>query len=730
MLAANGDLKPHYRRLFDQLSAMQAGELPGRVASAAQYLQEAGVYYRDVAANGEAVAAEHSWPLAFPPLILDPAEWTKLETGLLQRATFLERLLADVYSRRQLVQQGVIPGRMIAGNKEFMHPLAEQGTGKNPLLSFIAIDLGRMTDGRWHVLSDRTQAPSGAGFALENRVASGKAFPELVHGGYVQRLAEFFIGFRDELQRVNQAMGGESIGVLTPGPMSETYFEHSYLARYLAFQLVEGGDLFVQNDALHVRTVEGARPICVLWRRLDADYADPLELYSGSRIGTPGLLRAVRSGRVHFANALGAGILETPELRAFQPAMARALLGEELQLPVRHVRMEADGTEAAQEVQLSTAPIFADGRLEPHPVTLRVFLARHADGWRVMPGGFARIAGGRGLEAAAIRAGGHSVDVWIPAQTVQPPISLLAPVRDFKRLLSGALPSRAADNLFWLGRYTERMEQATRLIRLLHSRAADGTAGALESELQTVLASYGMQPQMPVPGLHQLAQAAYDTASRIRERFSPDGWRVLSEILSLLDKASPETDAEDAARLASRILTRLAGFIGLVDENMYRLNGWKFLQCGRRIERGITSARTLATLAGPDFSSGALDAILELADSRLTYRRRYSVELSPLAVLDLAVLDPLNPRSIMAAVQELADIVELLPGVHAGETLSQPSRRIARLAVRLRTADAREVDPAFLQRIAGDLADLSELLTERYFTATSMGKAAQGRMVE
>ncbi len=762
MLARDGSVRPHYRPLIDALGSMADGERDARFRSARQYLSEAGVFHR---VYGDASEVERDWPLSQPPLVLDPAEWQSLSDGLVERAAFLERLLADLYGQRRLITEGTLPGPILGQNPEFLRPVADQGLSGEPLIRFIAMDLGRGPDGRWWVLGDRTQAPSGAGFALENRVATAKAFPELTRDMNVERLAGFFQRFRDSLYRL-AGPDASRIGLLTPGPHNDTYYEQAYLARYLGLLLLEGGDLVVHGDRVDVRTVDGTRAIRVLWRRLDADFCDPLELFAGSRIGTPGLLRAVRAGTLAMVNAPGSGILESRALMAFQEPLAEALIGHRLALPTvatwwcgqeaerAHVAAHRDRLQLAdafppsattgdagpafdtgdsgsrlvaegfrlvgQEIaRLSTAPAFVDGVLEPRPVTLRVFLARDEDGWHVMPGGFARIADSRDARVVSMQKGGRSTDVWIPSETPASPVTLLGSGDRFLRRLPGALPARAADNLYWLGRYAERCEVATRLLRLYAARAGEGQRLAeVEASVATLLSGLGVSipPADPATGLLMLARQAASTASRIRDRFSPDGWRSLNEIVELIEQAIADDD-RDIVALTSQILTRLSGFTGLVRENMYQFTGWRFMQCGRRIERGQMSALIAATLMRDAPPEGALEALLEFTDSRVTYRRRYSVDLSQETVVDLTLLDPLNPRSLAFQVNDLEARLVELPGVKSGETPDMLFRRVARLRVRLETAEAAEVDTAFLERVAGDLGLLSDLIGRRYLMA-------------
>ena len=778
MMAADGKVRPHYREMVASLAAMGAADRDKCFASASQYLREAGVFYRVYGSPDRDGEQTRSWPLGHPPLIIAGKEWERLVSGLTQRARFLERLIADFYGDRHLLKDGVLPAAILGRNPEFLRPLADQakaepGKPAQPLIRFIAVDLGRGPDGRWWVLGDRAQAPSGAGFALENRVATARAFPDLIRDLKVERLAGFFRRFRESLNALDDAKGLR-VGLLTPGPHNETYFEHSYLARYLGFLLLEGGDLSVQGGQVVVRTVDGAMPISVLWRRLDSDFADPLELHSGSRIGTPGLARAIRAGAVKMVNALGSGILETRALLAFQPALARALIGEELELPTvatwwcgqenerayvqanreklslaRAFPQSAAGEErrrpldlgirrqapdqlveelesggpnvVGQEiVGLSTTPVFVDGKLVARPVTVRVFLARDASGWSVMPGGFARVSSSADPLAVSMQAGGHSVDVWVRSEQDIRPVSLLTNGgRAFSRRLPSAPPARAADNLYWLGRYVERAEAATRLVRLHASRIAEGERqGELGARVGELLAKLDVEALIgdPAEGLLDRARAAFTTASRIRDRFSPDGWRALREIVDLIEDHLKAEKAGDLVDLSSAVLTRLAGFAGLVRENMYQFTGWRFLQAGRLLERGQVTAQVAAGLSAGDLPEGALEALLEFADSRITYRRRYSVDLSAETVLDLVVLDPLNPRSIAFQINSFKALLDELPGMRRGETPAAVARRTARLQVRLASGDATEANEAFLTRIATDLGDVSDLLAQRYFS--------------
>jgi len=464
MVDNSGAIRPVWQRFLAHLNLMPEKDLAERFARADRYLRDAGVFYRAYGAKG---SGERAWPLSHIPVLIDEREWQALSAGLVQRANLLEAMVADIYGDNKLVEEGILPPALIAANPEFQRSLVGVKPAAGHYLHFCAFEIGRGPDGNWWVLADRTQAPSGAGFALENRVATTRSFSDVYAETPVHRLASFFGAFRDALQTMKHS-GDDRIAVLTPGPANETYYEHAYIARYLGFMLLEGEDLTVVNGRVMVRTVAGLKPIGVLWRRLDSAYADPLELNQNSHIGTPGLVEALRAETVTIVNALGTGVLETRALLAFMPAVCRQLLSEDLRLPSiatwwcgqkderDHVAtniekmvigpaysrapffddsgesvlgsslrataktsiadwLTSDGAKlVGQEVvTLSTTPAWVNGKLTPRPMSLRVFAARTPNGWQIMPGGFARIGAGDDAAAIAMQSGGAAADVWI-----------------------------------------------------------------------------------------------------------------------------------------------------------------------------------------------------------------------------------------------------------------------------------------------------------------------------
>ncbi|TCL69655.1 circularly permuted type 2 ATP-grasp protein [Rhizobium sp. BK251] len=769
MVDNTGAVRPVWQNFFSALNALPEKELTERFARADRYLRDAGVFYR---AYGPRGTGERAWPLSHIPVLIDEREWQTLSAGLVQRADLLEEVVADIYGEGRLVQEGFLPPALIAANPEFLRPLVGVKPASGHYLHFCAFEVGRGPDGNWWVLADRTQAPSGAGFALENRVATTRAFSDIYAETPVQRLASFFGAFRDTLQGMK---GGseDRIAVLTPGPANETYYEHAYIARYLGVMLLEGEDLAVVNDRVMVRTVAGLKPISVLWRRLDSAYADPVELNQNSHIGTPGLVEALRAEAVTIVNALGSGILETRALLAFMPTICHRLRGEELKLPSiatwwcgqkaerEHVAsnlekmvigpaysrlpffdddgqsvlgstlhsitpesvadwLNTDGQKlVGQEVvTLSTTPAWVNGQLMPRPMSLRVFAARTDSGWQIMPGGFARIGSGDDVSAIAMQSGGAAADVWVVSDKPVEIHTLLPAEGTFTRNMPGSLPSRAADNLFWLGRYIERAEGALRILRAWHARFAEAAdpSQPLLADVSRYLAAVDIDTAEAVPdSLLRNIDSAVFSASNIRDRFSPDGWLALTDLAKTArrfhDGVGPGDDASHAMTI---LLRKLAGFAGLVHENMYRFTGWRFLSLGRYIERGLHMTRLLGHMSGPEAPDGALDMLLEIGDSVMTHRRRYNVNTARLTVTDLLALDPLNPRSILFQMNEIHREVEQLPNAFVNGQMSPFYREAMRLHSGLAVMTPETMTGEVYQRLERELERLSDLLAQTY----------------
>jgi uncharacterized circularly permuted ATP-grasp superfamily protein/uncharacterized alpha-E superfamily protein len=789
LVGPDGRVRAHWKRLLDTLAGLGREDIDDRFAAAGRRIRDMGVSYRVL---GE--SKERSWPLSRLPLLLPQAEWREIEAGVAQRAELLDLVLRDVYGEGRLVAEGALPAAAVAGSPEYMRAMAGVSPPGGRWLRFYAAEIGRGPDGRWWVLGDRAQAPSGAGYALENRLVLARTFPRLYRDMKVQRLAPFFRDFRAGLAKAAQQKDPR-ICLLTPGPFSESYSEQVNLARYLGLLLVEGADLVTSDRKLHVRTIAGLKRVDVVWRRVDADWCDPLELNAASQLGVPGLLDAIREGNVTLANMPGAGLVESRALLGFLPALARRLLGEDLRLaniatwwcgqdaaresvlaqlderavapafgenlagfPGKRVALgsEFDAAERArlvlsmrargmdyvgqEVVQLSTTPVWSEDGLAPRPFALRVFAAATADGWRVMPGGFCRVSDRLDVRAVSMGAGAQSADVWVLADRPIDTASLLPTSDDIEIVrMVGDLPSRAADNLFWMGRYLERAEATLRLVRCLCNRLTEADAPNYSGRqpierLERLLLAWGAAPaKTPRLSAAELAQAAAGgaeapgsalsvarsarhAASIVRERLSPDIWQLVNRLESRLQELGSGLCSEPKLlESAEQSLHIVAALSGLIDENVNRVAGWSFLDLGKRVERAINACRFARAFADEGATIDSLDTLLELIDSQITYRSRYLAGAALAPALDMALLDPYNPRSVSFQVTRIDEHLAALPTLRHDGLLEQPRRLAVKLRAEIEVEDAARLDAAKIFAVEQRLMSLADALAGRYF---------------
>ncbi|MFL6450512.1 MAG: circularly permuted type 2 ATP-grasp protein [Bryobacteraceae bacterium] len=732
-LSENGvDPRPHWTPLIESLRSLGTEELDRRWARAERRIRENGVSYN---VYGDALGANRPWRLDLIPFRLPLDEWRFIEAGIIQRAQVLEMLLADLYGAQELLKEGRVPPELIYANPAFLRPVAGLKNPPANYLHLIAVDLARSPDGQWWALSDRTQAPSGAGYALENRTLVADVLPELFHSSNVHRLAQFF---RTQRETLSSLAGREQprVVLLTPGPLNETYFEHAYLARYLGFTLVQGADLTVRDRRVYLKTVEGLREVHVILRRVDDSFCDPLELRGDSYLGVPGLVEAVVAGNVRVANALGSGLIETAAIMPFLPGLTRHLLGEPLRLPsvatwwcgqdyalnwvLDHLEgvvvkpafpsrfMEpvfgaqlAKGEKqqfadrlrsrpyefvAQEEIALSKAPVWDNGSLLSRSMVLRTYVLNTGTGWMAMPGGLVRVAGSDG-PVVSMQQGGHSKDAWVLSDGAVDTFSLLRPRNQPVELRRGSvdLPSRIADDLFWLGRYAERAENVARLLRTSLGRVRRVHGPEFKSllrlhscfesrhsklpkketpkptELEAELISLMSDPKRP-DSLVAILDDVQQVGLRVRDRLSSDMMRLLGQLVDSAKIEEYMLFAEYSAVL-SGTLELLSAFSGMERENITRGPGWIFISLGRRLERAIYLARQLRELSESfaDTDWSFWEYLLEVGDSSITYRSRYYTTLQPLPVFDVLMSDETNPRSLDFQLSHLVDLYAKLP---------------------------------------------------------------------
>jgi uncharacterized circularly permuted ATP-grasp superfamily protein/uncharacterized alpha-E superfamily protein len=813
-LQENGDPRPHYQPLLDSFGPEPRLELKRRQDDAERLVREHGITYT---VYDDPLGTERPWQLDAIPLAIAPDEWRQLEAGLVQRATLLNGILADCYGKQDLIRSKGLPPALVFAQPDFLRPCHGIRPPGDTFLHFYTADLVRSPNGRWWVVSDRTQIPTGAGYALANRLVTARITPSPFRERKIRRLAGFFREVQNGMQRLAPRRADKArVVMLTPGPHNETYFEQAYLARYLGYTLVEGSDLTVRDNHVFLKTLSGLERVDVLVRRVDDDFCDPLELRNDSILGVPGLVEAIRAGHVVVANALGTGIVQSPAFMAFLPGLCRHILGEELKLPsvatwwcgqkgaLEYVREHLDELAlkpafrtlpspafhsansgataldrekrrlefnpalfvAQEQVEASAAPAFERGELVARPVGLRVFLAAAEDGYRVMPGGLARISPSVGARFVSMQQGGSSKDVWVLSESDEEEPSLLLEAGHSVELrrTGNNLPSRLADNFFWLGRYAERADATARLLRSVLQRLAsersEGSAALLAPLVQTLISQGQLSdvaedrgvrdnpeafeaallaaifdPSRPA-SLRNLAGNLRRLAVLVRDRTSHDMWRALREIDDRL--STPTTSlllAGDAVELLNRTLLGLAAFHGLARENMTRAQGWRFLDMGLRLERALYVGTLLdVTLHCPAAENPSLlEAVLEIGDSSLTYRSRYNLLTHAPGVFDLLLLDNKNPRSVLFQVNQLVKHFGHLPG---GTDDSAPGRPIGILrecAARLEGADARELarpQPAWpsskvrnvLHKTLHDLPRLSNAISASYFAHSAISR--------
>ena len=809
MLDPDRNVRPAWSRFVSGLREMGPQGLTQRTEQVRHLLRENGVTYN---VYGAAKDLDRPWLLDLLPLLMPEAEMKSLAEALKQRLKVLNRLAQDIYGPRTLLQSGLMPTEFLFKHPGYLLPCFGITPPDDVFLNWYAAQLARDKSGRWVVLGDRTQGPSGAGYAVENRVVVSRTLPQDFHSLNVVRVASYFVTLKNSMLRLAARLSDNPrVVLLSPGPRSSRYFEDVYLSRYLGYTLVEGGDLTVRGDGVFLKTLGGLLPVHVILRRLGDLDCDPLDLRPDSHVGVPALAQAARAGRVIVANALGSGFLEAPVVQALLPEFCREFLGEELQLPsiptwwcgrpADFAYVEANLEElvirpaflsrgksllgwklSAQEkadllarirakparfvgqspVAGSTAPVWVDGKLQPWNLTLRSFAVYDGKEYQVMPGGLCRVAPDSVLLAESMAAGQRSKDLWVLSDGPVDSVTLLrdsVPALSLRRSTND-LPSRAADHLYWLGRLVERAEAFVRQIRSIVARMTTEVQPPGLAAMRLLVESLcdpGMSPlcvkTIGAPAdwsqvraevwsflrdrtrrgsLAKTLEDARGTASVVRDRIAIDSWRILNQ-MELLPTNSPESTEPGRVLLElNQILTLLSAFSGLGAESMTRGPGWRFLDMGRRVER---AQQTLRVVRGLLVNAQVellprLEAMLEIADSSMTYRYRYLTTLQLAPVLDLVLGDDTNPRAVIYQLVALVDHANQIAAQTGDTNDESPQCRLAReLHSEVRLADIealcevnglndREALATRLDNWLDALRGFSDSVTHAYLTHT------------
>jgi uncharacterized circularly permuted ATP-grasp superfamily protein/uncharacterized alpha-E superfamily protein len=810
MIDSLGALRPQWEAVAREFAETTPEEYASRLASMRGMVRDNGVTYN---VYDEAGGRVRPWRLDLVPFVIGAADWKVIEDGVKQRARLTDLLLRDIYGPQKLIADGHLPPHLVLGHPQFLRPLMGVEPPGGVHVHLFSADLARMPDGSWMVLSARADAPSGIGYALENRIVISQTFPDLFRDLQVERLALFFRAYREHVLALAQKGKGRAV-LLTPGPYNEAYFEHAYIAHYLGLSLVEGQDLAVRDAQVFLKTLAGLERVAVIFRRLDSDFCDPLEFRAESALGVPGLVEAVRAGNVVLANALGGGVVEAPSMAAYLLNLCRALLDEDLlisdiptvwcgtawgreeamarlrdvvvrdsfdarqlfwrgstarlgaemkpeEVATLAARMQRRGASfVVQDIApLGLAPVYDNGVLSAKPASIRVFAAWTPQGYVVMPGALARVAQNDSIRALSMQSGAASKDTWVLSGGPVDSFSLLKPAGDALaiRRAGDEAPSRAMDNLFWLGRYAERAENLVRLLRAVVHRLGDDaalTTSAAASDLARRLllpqgqasiaaiedAASGDNAQLAAEleslvfssessqGLQRMLQAVQCTAWSVRDRLSFDTWRA---IYALTPGEGVETQNQFAsAAMRSYLDTqirRAAALSGLSAENMTRGSNWLFLDIGRRIERALHGAWLVRQmLSSQDDDLEHIQHALEIADSAMTYRYRYLNVFQVPPAIDLLVLDPTNPRSVAFQIMTMLRHALSLPKFTSVQRKNYPKAVAAQARDRIISADPlilAQVDDAgkrialatLLAAVEEIMPRLSDAIADAYF---------------
>jgi len=832
----DGTLREPWARFFSILGDLHPDTLNGHAAAVARQIRENGVTYNIYADQGGGARA---WQLEVFPFLVSEEDWAVIEAGVARRATLANAIMADIYGPQTLLRRGLLPPGLVYGHPGYMRPLKGYQPPGGSFLQTMAVDLVHTENG-WTVIAHRTETPSGMGYALENRLIISGQFAEAFREMRVRRLPQAFAQLISTLALVPLAgdvggdrsaqTAGRQIVLLSPGPFNETYFEHTFLARYLGITLVEGKDLTVRNDVVYLKTFGGLERVDVILRRLDDVFCDPLELRSDSSIGVPGLLEAMRAGNVMVSNVPGSGFLESPAIHGFLPGVARELLGDTLILPA--VSSWWCGEEAAQQeamglldeafvmptyprvpgdaplgmeqglqtladwreriqaspdrytlqapLPLSHMPCWepdgegdgsSGGRIGSRAAMLRVYaIADGNGGWQVMPGGFTRLAPPH-LEAVSMQLGGTSADTWVLSS--QP--THAAPLATVRTGLAGmgaaaatatralAVSSRAAENLFWAGRYAERGENVVRLCRQIlgsiesNDETDDGTLNMIGQLAQW----FGLvPPQTPSPqaslrvferslvsaladphamsGLGPTLASHARAANEIRNRLSNDHWRTIlaarNDFRDAMQAAAcpggaPGEGTYDRSKVLGaleHLSMQLGAISGAQGDRMARDEAWRLVFIGRHIERLGTLALFLevAGRSGALHSRSGFDLLLHLFDSTLSFRSLFPGRTDVQALVDLLILEPTNPRGVFGVLDRLREKLALLPTGATGqarvplaEMLPPGSALPSRMLLCERNRQGRYGTlEAMCDQLGARMAKLSEEIGGRYFS--------------
>ncbi len=778
LMGADGKVRPDWDTFFQTYAQLGDAEMSSRNQDTLRLLKENGVTYN---IYGDPNGLNRPWKLDNIPFMISRHEWATIESGLSQRAQLLNLILEDIYGERKLIKTGLLPMELIYNHAGFLRPCSGiRLPGKHQLILYSA-DVAKSVEGKIWVVADRTQAPSGSGYALENRTTMTRVIPELFNGLKVRHLSPYFNALRNGLNEIAPHQNlNPRIVILTPGSNNETYFEHSYLSSYLGFTLVQGNDLIVKDNFVWLKTLGGLERVDVIMRRVDDIYCDPLELKAESQLGIPGLLQCVRSGNISIANPLGSGILENPGLMPFLQPISRFFLSADLILPtiaswwcgqakelqyvleniqslvIKKINRNPTGSSSIdgaslsaaelkefkkqikanpamfvgqEKVEISSTPSLINGKIEPRKVLFRSFLVSNQNEYKAMAGGLCRTSSDAGNFIISSQSGGFSKDAWIISPEPGRIVHVLKETSERKaETYNDMLPSHAGENLFWVGRYTERLLGNARFLRTVMQFVAEGNKLINEPNKQTernlLLALTEYSYTLPgftgdeaeskfadpwkelrdilfnekrTGGIRNNFLQFQKAINEVRDHWSTDTWRVIRGMEEELqhDISLSHHGSLQMLQTLDNLITSTVAFIGLNRESISREQGWIMLDLGRKIEQSLLVITMLKTTLVKKYNEqveyNLQQAVLISNEGLVNYRYKYRRPLQRLLVIDLLLFDPNNPRSLTYQVVRLKNYLQNLPKNQSVYTLTEYERLILEADILLKLADKNEL---------------------------------------
>lgn len=814
-VGTNGLVKPYWHQLFTSLEKLGIGELEVRNQEIINRLRENGVTYNVYESTD---GLNRPWLLDPIPFLIEQKEWQLITKGLKQRALLLDLILKDIYGPQRLIKDAILPPELVFANTGFFRPCFDLKLPSQNQLILYAADMARGPDGRMWLMDNRTQAPSGLGYTYENRRIMSKLLPELTEGMFVGRLSPFFNHINQTVTKLaNYEKENPKVVYLTPGPNNETYFEHAYLASYLGYTLAQGDDLLVRNGAVWLKSIDGLEKVDVIIRRVDDDWCDPLELREDSRLGIPGLLHAIRSGNVSVINPPGASVLENSALLAFMHNIARYFLGEELIMPSiatwwcgqkKELNFVLDNLDkliikkanrkqkfrsvygkqlskeqlaelkqsilrdphefvAQEEVSLSTTPSLINGKIEPRFASLRAFLVSEGNDYYMMQGGLTRSSAEKDRYVISNQYGGVSKDTWIVSDTPKDIGDKIVIKNKTAIAAYSSLPSRSAENLFWVGRYGERTMATVKFLKIVINALTENVdfRGTFKSEYIDILLKSTTHLTLTYPGfteekeeagrkniyqeigelIHHTKKSGTIASSlssflhnvlSVSDKWNHDTRRVLNLIENSLKKTQSidYNNPNNIQNVLDKLHIRLFTFYGIQTESMPRDRSYYLLESGKLIERILSRICILRAFFSFKTEENVENELIEAALTNhyllVHYRQLYKTNFSLETMLDMVLLDDKLPYSIAYQLDALAICLAQLPKTDSSFRLNEAQKAVLEASTKIKLANISQLmvskSPVqFRRNLDRLLSNVSELtasvtitLTNAYFAHT------------